>query len=198
MFPGFLNWWNDWGESAKVTLYSYLESNYAQTLEVTILLSQVTLELIARVLLVEKEKIIDENEFDARKTRTSDKLRKLLERLKIPLEIPTDKPAKSSLTLVERLKPESPPLLPDLRELALRHQWEDGLHALTTIRNDITHSKKKYDISFLEKSDTSDLGLWYLELVLLAIFDYQGCYHNRLPRYQHNGEIEPVPWSKNN
>lgn len=198
VFPGFLNWWNDWGESAKVTLYSYLESNYAQTLEVTILLSQVTLELIARVLLVEKEKIIDENEFDARKTRTSDKLRKLLERLKIPLEIPTDKPSKSSLTLVEKLKPESPPLLPDLRELALRHKWEDGLHALTTIRNDITHSKKKYDISFLEKFDASDLGLWYLELVLLAIFDYQGCYHNRLSRYQHNGEIETVPWSKNN
>ena len=137
VFPGFLNWWNNWGESAKVTLYSYLESNYAQTLEVRILLSQVTLELIARVLLVEKEKIVTEKWFDAYSTKASDKLRKLLERLKIPLEIPTDKPSKSSLTLVEKLKTESPLLLPDLRELALRHQWEDGLHALTTIRNDI-------------------------------------------------------------
>lgn len=195
VFPGFLNWWNDWGESAKVTLYSYLESNYAQTLEVTILLSQVTLELIARVLLVEKEKKIGENWFDARSTRTSDKLRKLLERLKIPLEIPTNQPPKSSFTLVEKLKPKSPPLLKSLRELSLRYQWEDGLHALTTIRNDITHSKKKYDFSFLEKFDASDLGLWYLELVLLAIFDYHGCYHNRLPKYQQNGEIETVPWS---
>jgi hypothetical protein len=195
VFPGFLNWWNNWGESAKVTLYSYLECNYAQTLEVTILLSQVTLELIARVLLVEKEKIVTEKWFDAHSTKASDKLRKLLERLKIPLKIPIDKPSKSSLTLIELFKTESPLLLPDLRELALRHQWEDGLHALINIRNDITHAKKKYDISFLEKFDASNLGLWYLELVLLAIFDYQGDYHNRLPKYQQNGEKEPVPWS---
>jgi hypothetical protein len=195
VFPGFLNWWNNWGELAKVTLYSYLESNYAPTLEVKILLSQLTLESMARVLLVEKDKIATETWFDARSTKASDKLRKLLERLKIPLEIPTEKPPKSSPTFIERLKPESPQLLQNLRELALKHQWEDGLHALTTIRNDITHSKKKYDISFLEKLDASNMGLWYLELVLLAIFDYQGDYHNRLPKYQQNGEKEPVPWS---
>jgi hypothetical protein len=43
--------------------------------------------------------------------------------------------------------------------------------------------------------EASDLGLWYLELVLLAIFGYQGPYINRLQKVHQNGETEPVPWS---
>jgi hypothetical protein len=198
VLPGFLSWWRDWKESAKVALYSYLESNFAPTLEVKILLSQLTLESMARVLLVEKEKIETEKWFDSRSTKTSDKLRKLLERLKIPFALPPDQPTKSYISLAERMKPESPPLLKDLQELAAKHQWEDGLHALTTIRNDIVHTKKNIENLETYLYDASDLGLWYLELVLLAIFDYQGCYHNRLPKYQQNGEIEPVPWSNSN
>jgi histone deacetylase complex regulatory component SIN3 len=122
----------------------------------------------------------------------------LLERLKIPFALPPDQPTKSYIPLAERMKPESPPLLKDLQELASKHQWKDGLHALTTIRNDIVHSKKNIENLETYLYDASDLGLWYLELVLLAIFDYQGNYHNRLPKYQQNGEKEPVPWSNNN
>jgi hypothetical protein len=34
IFPGFMNWWQDWGESAKLALYSYLEANYTPTIEI--------------------------------------------------------------------------------------------------------------------------------------------------------------------
>jgi hypothetical protein len=219
VLPGFISWWQDWGESAKLALYSYLEANYSPTVEVTILLSQVTLELIARVLIVEKEKIFDEEDFDHRKHSASSKLRLLLGGFGIPLNLP---PTKISLSnqfklwlltigiplnirsnvfklaappIASLFKPQSPPPLKHLIQLASTHQWEDGLHALTEIRNEITHAKKKYNLFFSTKFDAADLGLWYLELVLLAMCGYQGHYENRLLKVRQNGETEVVPWS---
>jgi hypothetical protein len=51
------------------------------------------------------------------------------------------------------------------------------------------------DLNFLDEAqtskvrwDASDLGLWYLDVVLLNLFSYQGKYINRL-----NGKTESVP-----
>jgi hypothetical protein len=220
VLPGFLRWWEEWGESAKLALYSYLEANYSPTIEVTILLSQVTLELIARVLMVEKEKIFDEEDFDHRKHSASSKLRLLLGGFGIPLNLPPIKITLSNQlklwlltigiplnirsdvtklaaapSIASLFKPQSPPLLKYLIQLASTHQWDDGIHVLTEIRNEITHAKKKYNLFFSAKFDAADLGLWYLELVLLAMFGYQGNYENRLLKVRQNGKTEAVPWS---
>jgi hypothetical protein len=41
------------------------------------------------------------------------------------------------------------------------------------------------------------LGMWYLELVLLRLFDYEGTYSNRLVREGWIGdEVQPVPWAR--
>lgn len=206
VFPSFLRWWRDWEESEKLALYWYLEANHISLSEQKIILTQVALESIAY-----KEGLTKGN--------ASNKLRQLLEKFKIPINLPFVRPSRKTPTFVDAFRPQSPPLVENLilfkkklkQELEEKLEQEtnkqekqkigqnlkhlDAPYIFTKVRNNIVHSKKKYNISFLEKLDASNVGLWYLELVLLAIFDYQEDYHNRLPRYQQNGEKEPVPWS---
>jgi hypothetical protein len=200
VFPGFLRWWRDWEESEKLALYSYLEANAMSTLEVKIVLAQIALELIAR-----KE---GQNQGNA-----SAKLRGLFCKYKIPINNFTSTDAfrpQSSLLmenlilLKEKLKQE----LKEKRDSETNEQKKqkidkelaqiDAPYLFTKVRNDIVHSQKNIENLEDYLYEASDLGLWYLELVLLAIFDYQGCYRNRLPKYQQNGEIELVPWSNSN
>lgn len=76
------------------------------------------------------------------------------------------------------------------------------LKAFVEVRNDIVHPKQRSKITFSSiKSSYEDLfwirvealklGLWYLELSLLRLFEYQGSYVNRLER----GALETVPWA---
>ena len=179
VFPGFLTWWQNWEESARLGLYWYLEANYNSLTEQNIILAQIALELIAWVFIVEKEKTVSKKEFD--KLPASDKLRKLFSQFSIPLEIPC-----------------SNNVLNDLRQLASESNWKDGSHALTAMRNAIVHPETKkrnqiYSATFEAKIGNAHLGLWYLELTLLAMFKYQGSYANRLEK----GNLEVVPWSKN-
>ena len=200
VFPGFLRWWRDWEESEKLALYWYLEANHISLSEQKIILTQVALESIAY-----KEGMTN--------GKASDKLRQLLEKFKIPTILPFDKPSKRNSSFADSFRPQSPPLLEKLIQLKQKCEQEiktneqnkqqiekklnqvDAPYLFTQIRNDIIHPKEKIENLETYLYEASDLGLWYLELVLLAIFDYQGDYHNRLPRYQQNGEIEPVPWS---
>lgn len=219
VFPGFLCWWQDWKDSARLIINSYLETNYITTVDVKILLSQISLELIARILLVEKESTIEEKDFDKHRP-ASDKLRLLLWSLGIPSKLPPTKitlsnklrlefllcgislgilcscpKIKLQRSLLDSFQPKSTPILEELVEFTSQNNLKDGLHTLTEIRNHITHPKKKYDdLTFEVMFNASDLGLWYLELVLLAIFKYQGQYCNRLLNYTQNGQTEQVPW----
>ena len=182
VFPGFLKWWQDWERSALIALSWYLESNANPLAEQKIILSQVALELIAWVLLVEKELTVSPEGFD--KLPASDKLRLLLSKFRIPLHIP-------------RIPLTSP--LADLAKLSSSSKWLDGPHAFTEIRNGLIHPKKRqkiFDAPSGARSDAGELGLLYFELVLLGIFAYQGIYASRLPKLRYNGETEPVPWAK--
>jgi hypothetical protein len=180
VFPGFLSWWKDWGASEKIALYWYLEANYNLLTEQNIILVQVALELIAWVLIVEKDKTVSKNGFD--KLPASDKLRILFSKFGILLEIPS-----------------FGTLLNDFRKLASSSNWEDGSHAFTTMRNAIIHPETKkrqqiYNATSIAKIGASNFGLWYLELTLLAMYNYQGSCNNRLS----NGQTEVVPWSNSN
>ncbi|WP_041233024.1 hypothetical protein [Cylindrospermum stagnale] len=77
----------------------------------------------------------------------------------------------------------------------------DGVQALTEIRNAIVHSnpKKRQKVlnrAFEEQREAYELGLWYLELILLNLFEYKGEYWNRIAKKQrYEDYIENVPWS---
>ncbi len=177
-FPGFLRWWQNWEGSARTALDWYLEANYNSLCEQRIILVQVALELIVWVIFVEKDKTISNTRFS--NLRASDKLRQLFSRFSIPLEIPG-----------------SSTFLNDLRQFASNSNWEDGAHTLTEMRNALVHPKTNkrnhvYDAAGDAKIGAGYLGIWYLELTLLAIFKYDGLYQNCLNDFI----IEDVPWYK--
>jgi hypothetical protein len=135
-------------------------------------------------------------------------LRQLLKKFKIPINLPFVRPSRKTPTFADAFRPQSPPLVENLILFKEKLEQEnnkqkierelkqlDAPYVFIKVRNDIVHPKKNIENLTGYLYEASDLGLWYLELVLLAIFDYQGNYHNRLPRYQQNGEKEPVPWS---
>ena len=106
----------------------------------------------------------------------SDKYRRLLSALGIPLEIP---PAMSAMT-----------------KLAARFDWKDAPHALTKVRNALVHPEQRLEGHVGEVIfDAWRLGLWHLELTILRLCGYSGTYSNRLvPGWV--GQVEPVPWDE--
>ncbi|NJK30432.1 MAG: hypothetical protein HC790_06060 [Acaryochloridaceae cyanobacterium CSU_3_4] len=194
-FPGFLQLWREWSDLANIVLNGYLESNAdGRFTEHSIVLTQVALEMIAWTLLVEKESVISKDGFD--KLPASDKLRLLLSKLGIPIEIPPNcydcQPPYSQR--------DASSLLPNLSQVAKSSQynWVDGPHALTELRNGIVHPKKLQKVlatNHEARFEARWLGLWYLELVLLALMNYQGCYANRLIFPRHEGTYDKVPWN---
>ena len=88
-----------------------------------------------------------------------------------------------------------PSELQKLKELANSMTFRHGPHTLVMLRNNLIHSQMKFetprgDIYFQAR----ELGLWYVELLLLQIFDYRGNHGNRLSQ-ECRGEVELVPWA---
>jgi hypothetical protein len=184
LFSGFLHRWKNpiWNETIRLSIHWYLESiALAGAVQGSIVLMQTAFELLAWTLLVEDKKIMSMD--GCEKLPAADKLRLLLSQCGISLKIP------ESLT--------------NLLKVAKEYNWVDGGQALTEIRNAIVHSnpKKRTRIlnrPFSEQIDTYNLGLWYLELILLHLFDYKGKYFNRVANKDfYNDNIESVPWVKN-
>ena len=83
-----------------------------------------------------------------------------------------------------------PDSCPELARLRVEHGWKHGPHALVAMRNEVVHSKPKYDkISARAYYEAWNLGQWYLELMLLSRFEARGEYGNRLTQ-KWVGEVE--------
>jgi len=183
-FPGLFARLDDavWGEPIGNALHWYIVCNKPGpvSIEGAIVLQQAAFELLAWTLLVEDRRVLSED--GVQKLPASDRIRLMLSACDIPLAIP--------------------PGLAELSRVAKDEKWQDGPHATTEIRNAIVHAspKKRARIlghGFEVRTDAWTLGQWYLELILLRLFDYNGPYSNRLRRGVGRGaEVEPVPWAK--
>ena len=79
-----------------------------------------------------------------------------------------------------------------------RRNFAHGPHTLVKIRNDLVHSDMKRGISSGRiYAQARELGLWYVELMLLNKFGYAGKYGNRLTQ-EWRGQVELVPWADSN
>ncbi len=212
LFPGFLRWHQDpaWSEHALFILNCHLEANLcAGMIQGSIVLVQIALESIAWIVLVKQNKTISSEGFE--RLSASDKLRLLLANYRIPLEIPSEcQPRSHEPSLAEKIQQNEPrpKLLKYLNELNQRQncKWTDAPYALTDFRNDVTHPRSKIprepaDLVRNAWSDAYWMYLWYLDLVLLALFQYKGHYISRLPQYRDDstiprqtGEPDIVPW----
>ena len=101
---------------------------------------------------------------------------------------------KSALTAVG-MPTGIPPGCQELIACSLREGFAHGPHTTVEIRNSLVHAEERVaEISLDEYHEAKQLGLWYIELMLLWMFEYHGRYANRLV-VQTMGNTEPVPWA---
>ena len=93
---------------------------------------------------------------------------------------------------------EIPRSLKNLSRLAKQQNWATGIEAIVAIRNDLIHGDRKSK-KFREKEnllamvELHELGQWYVEMILLSMFRYEGRYRNRIARFE--SPISVVPWA---
>lgn len=175
LFPAFMNkWGNDyWREALNEIIYWYLNANNtSQGTDAGIILTQTAIERLSYEFVVNERQLISSNGF--KNLWASDKLRILFSSLRIPIDIPK-----------ETSKIES---------LAKEFKWQDAPHALTEIRNSLVHPEHKSHGKFESVYyEAWNLGLWYLEMGILASCNYNETYSNRL-KFRWIGQVENVPW----
>lgn len=182
LYPLFSEKWKsseDWKSCIREVIYWYTNANTAggtPGIDVSILLSQTALERLSFQYSVVDRQFLSAKVFKSPQNKASDKLRRLLTTLQIPVAIPAS--------------------LQDMSSAAGKLKWEDGPHAFSEIRNALVHpdSKNRQD-RFKCIVDGWALGLWYVETAILAVCGYDGSYGSRLTRRTY-GEVSPVPWSE--
>lgn len=75
---------------------------------------------------------------------------------------------------------EIPDELRSLKTVAMARSWKDGPDCLVILRNALIHPQAKNQKRMNAIPSTNifevwNLETWYLELVLLRLFDYTGC-----------------------
>ncbi|MDE0681922.1 MAG: hypothetical protein OXI63_03300 [Candidatus Poribacteria bacterium] len=162
---------DEWAKVLIRAIYYYLESNNVPMREVGIISTQITLELLSSQILREL------GQSKKKREAAGIFINRAFEALNIAPHIP-----------------EHCECLRNVRNI---HHWENGLHALTDIRNDIVHSNGKFDDSPTLQSEAWTLGLWYIEMLLLKKLDYRGKYNSRFATRQNKLDSFPhVPWVK--
>lgn len=159
-------WFND-------AIYWFVESHRLPVhAETSIVLGQITLEMMGWAVLVEEHRQIQSKKFD--KMNAADKLRSVLEHYSVPQETPKELPF---LSQIDR----------------------DGPKSVTSIRNSIVHRHRKNRNRSKKKGVTGDalnecvtLLAWYIEVAMLRELGYSGNYSNRLTQ-RYVGKTEPLP-----
>jgi hypothetical protein len=166
---------DDWREALHEVIYWYLNANFSSRgIDAGIILTQAAIERLSYEYAVKERRFLTAKGF--KDLWASDKFRLLFSSLGIPLEIPGE--------------------TPELQRLAGNSQmkWLDAPHALTEIRNSLVHPEYKRRGQFGSVYyEAWNLGLWCLEMSLLALCGYSGTYGNRLKR-RRVGQVEDVPW----
>lgn len=155
-------------------IHWYVEvNNNAGYIEGSIIMAQTALELIYNWWIVEDKKLIIGE--DSKKLSASNKIRLLL----------------SQLNIVSS-NPES---FNSLEELVGKNNVDDAPEAMVFIRNAIVHSNKNKRTRLLTiasdaKNEALQLSIWYIEMALLRILEFDGKYADRITK-----KTNYVPWS---
>ena len=173
-FPGFIREISrgnyDVQDRVFTALYWYLRSNESNSPYSAIILTQAALERLARDTLSEKEW---EEIAEAERGKKRKALNKAIEQVCIDRKIPA------------------------CCKNLLAANYSDGPEALAKVRNNLLHANADESLSLSALLEARDLGQWYVELLLLKKFDYQGRYANRMT-YTYEGKWRPevVPWAR--
>jgi hypothetical protein len=185
-FKGYMRLRNAplWSSALKEIVHWYVVSNIGQAaLEGSIVLTQAALEMLCWLYLVEDPRTakFDKKAFE-KPLSAAAKIRALLGALDIPTDIPSEMKGLGAFagTLTTSIK--------------------DGPAAFATLRNALVHPRKHKraivdQTPVLTRMEAKDLGLWYVEMVLLHLFGYMGHYYRRWIRGTWADEARAlVPW----
>jgi hypothetical protein len=162
-----------WYEVISKAINWYVESQKSTFTEQSIVWSQLCIELLSWAKFVELNPHISKSGFNS--LDLGNRLRLILSMSGIPTNIPTE--------------------LAELEKLAKSNQW-DGPQAVAETRNSIAHPNLRERLAkngWQVTHEVKKLSLWYAELAILKLLDYQGDYHNHL-KHRWSLEKEPVPW----
>jgi hypothetical protein len=172
-----------WCDPIKIAIHWFVESNLsAGGVEGAIVLTQTALELLSWVYLVEDSATAEmsSTQFE-KKLDAAGKIRQLLTRLQIPGTIPAE--------------------MTYLAKFAGDLGGADGPTAIVTLRNGVVHPKQSKRNLVLQtppmaRVEAQQIGLWYLELVLLHLFNYDSIYYPRFLNDYPTNTKRRVPWSE--
>ena len=175
VFPGFWAQFQGFqrNDRTRIALEWYLDSNAQKALHSSIVLSQAALERLS-FLQVGKNLTAKQMRRKYRETE-GEWIARALSQAGVDCKIPP------SCTALEQLR--------------IANGFDHGPHTIVEIRNDLIHQDMSYGILSVDVyRQARELGLWYVEMLLLKSFDYNGIYANRLTQ-QWRGQVEPVPWA---
>lgn len=179
MFAGFIQHWNDtvWQGPLRSSVSWFVEANSpGRTQESKIILSQVALELLAWVQIVETRQLHSRSDF--KRLSAAGRIRILLQQIGAPTAIPDYMTCLPSLCQGDAF---------------------DGPGVITYVHNSLVHANedKRAIIGTLDGEtlyECSQLALQYVELALLAICGHSGHYARRAWRGWKGDDEVLVPW----
>ena len=184
LWASFYKLWCKKGEDdfLNTAIHWYLEgNNYSGFVEGSLVMAQNALELIYNWWIVEEKKMLGGKDADS--ISAANKIRLVLSHLNIGTEVPKD--------------------LAELSAFEVEEENGDGPGKIVKMRNAIVHSQKKKRIEYNAitpeaKLQGLRLSLYYIELALLKILDYNGSYVNRASNSKWQRKSELVPWVTEN
>ena len=166
IFPVFWQEFKDHKVHLGRILRLYAASNDTSPLDIAIILTQVALESLTYMTVGETSE-----------KATGKRIAAALQKAGIGIHIP------SAFANLEKIREQK--------------HWDHGPHTIVKLRNSMIHAKSlSGDISIDAYYEAMNLGLWYLELLLLKKFKYTGKYASRLTPVQRAGDTELVPWAQ--
>lgn len=177
LFLRFLKLWIDpnWQESIKFAIHWYVESNLqAGAIEGSIIMAQAAFELLFEVLLNSNKK----------RPKADKKVRQLCKWACLPVN-PNEILGcnRNLVTLTQIINDDS-------------NEISDLPMAISRARNDLIHpplKHKEHPSLGPMRKETWLLSLWYLEMFLLRLFEYEGFYKSRT-KFNYEGDYIRVPW----
>ena len=164
------------------TIHWYVEANSNRGFsEGSIIMAQTALELLYNWWIIENKKLIVGK--DSENINASNKIRLLLSQLNINHSVP------ESFKQLEQF-------IVDSKDIV------DAPDAVVQIRNAIVHSqeekrKKLSAIHYKAKYEALQLCIWYIEMTLLCILNFDDIYFNRCSKEIYASKAEElVPWTK--
>jgi hypothetical protein len=182
VFGGFRDLWNQatWRQPLAEIIFWYVDANLnAGAIEGSLVLAHATLERLSWVHFV-GHRGLDPDAFDRVDGGAACRIALLLADLNIPLELPSS-------------------LVPELAAWASGENVIGGPRVATKVRDTLVHPRRRErmaETSPQVRIQARQLALWYVELVLLALCQYNGPYVNRLHKgpYAFDATMT-VPWS---